>query len=64
MVQINGESLDIAGKTIAEYLAAADYDVRGIAVERNEEIVPKAQYGDTILADGDIVEIVKFVGGG
>ena len=64
MVKINGESFDIAGKTVAEYLAEAAYDIRRIAVERNGDIVPKARYGETVLADGDSVEIVSFVGGG
>ena len=64
MVKVNGESLDIAGKTITEYLADASYDIRRIAVERNGDIVPKAQYGEAVLQDGDTVEIVSFVGGG
>ena len=64
MVRINGEELDVAGKTIAEYLATTSYDPGRIAVERNGDIVPKAQYGETILTDGDSVEIVSFVGGG
>ncbi len=64
MVKINGESLDIAGKTVAEYLAATNYDPKRVAVERNGAIVPKAQYGETILVDGDSVEVVSFVGGG
>ena len=64
MVKINGKELNIAGKTVAEYLSTTSYDPRRIAVERNEEIVPKAQYGETILKDGDIVEVVSFVGGG
>ncbi|MBQ4606606.1 MAG: sulfur carrier protein ThiS, partial [Clostridia bacterium] len=32
--------------------------------ERNGEIIPKAMYGETVLEDGDCVEIVRFVGGG
>ncbi len=32
MVKINGESLDVAGKTLADYLAQADYDLQRIAV--------------------------------
>ena len=64
MVKINGEELNIAGKTVAEYLATTSYDPKRIAVERNGDIVPKAQYGETILKDGDSVEIVSFVGGG
>ena len=64
MVKINGEELNIAGKTIAEYLAATNFDPKRIAVERNGDIVPKAKYGETILQDGDNVEVVSFVGGG
>lgn len=64
MVKINGESLDIAGKTLEEYLKTTEYDSARIAVERNGEIVPKSQYGETTLAEGDCVEVVSFVGGG
>lgn len=64
MVKVNGESLDIAGKSITEYLAGTKYDTKRIAIECNGEIVPKAQYEKTILADGDSLEVVSFVGGG
>lgn len=64
MVKINGETFDIAGKTLAEYLASAQYDPKRIAVERNGEIVPKAKYGETVLEEDDVIEIVNFVGGG
>ena len=64
MVKINGKNLDIAGKTIAEYLKTTDYDLKRIAVELNEDIVPKSQYTETVLSDGDTLEIVSFVGGG
>lgn len=64
MIKINGKEFDIDGKTLADYLAATNYDPKRIAVERNGEIVPKAQYGETILQDGDSVEVVSFVGGG
>lgn len=64
MVKINGKELDVAGKTVAEYLAETNYDVSRVAVERNGEIVPKARYGETVLEDGDSVEVVSFVGGG
>ncbi|MDO4474112.1 MAG: sulfur carrier protein ThiS [Eubacteriales bacterium] len=64
MVIVNGEELDIAGKTVAEYLAATNYDPKRIAVERNGDIVLKSQYGETILKDGDTLEVVSFVGGG
>ena len=64
MVKVNGTELDIAGKTVAQYLAATNYDPRRIAVERNGEIVFKSQYSETVLQDGDSLEVVSFVGGG
>jgi len=64
MVKVNGEQRDIAGKTIAEYLATTNYDMKRIATELNGDIVPKAVYAKTVLADGDSIEIVSFVGGG
>ena len=64
MVKINGEPLDIDGKTLAEYLVSTQYDPKRIAVERNGEIVPKAKYGETVLQEDDVIEVVNFVGGG
>lgn len=64
MLKVNGEVLDIAGKTLAEYLREANYDMKRIAVERNGDIVPRQDYEETRLQDGDSVEIVHFVGGG
>ena len=64
MVRVNGEDLDVGGKCVAEYLNSAGYDLMRVAVELNGDIVPKAQYADTIFKDGDSVEVVSFVGGG
>ena len=64
MVKINGEALEQAGRTLGEYLAGAGYDPARVAVERNGEIVPRRLYGETVLADGDVLEGVGFVGGG
>ena len=64
MVKVNGTELDIAGKTLTEYLATTNYDMKRIATELNGDIVPKVIYADTVLADGDSIEIVSFVGGG
>jgi sulfur carrier protein len=64
MVIINGENIDAAGLTVTEYLEKANYDVRVVVVERNEEIVPKGEYAYTKLEDNDVIEIVAFMGGG
>lgn len=64
MVRINGVDVSAEGKSLAAYLDENDFPRTRIAVERNGEIVPKARYEETILADGDKIEIVSFVGGG
>ena len=64
MVRINGEKLNITGETVAHYLISAGDDTKRVAVELNGDIVPKAQYDETVFQDGDNVEVVSFVGGG
>jgi sulfur carrier protein len=64
MVRINGEMLDKNGKSVSEVLSEMDISSQRVAVELNEVIVPKAKYDETILRDGDTVEVVRFVGGG
>lgn len=62
---LNGEERDIADIiSIADLVATLGLDARKVAVERNLEIAPRSTYGDTILADGDRIEIVTFIGGG
>lgn len=64
MVTVNGKEYDIAGKNLREYLADSGYCTERIAVELQGEIVPKSRYEETILKDGDVLEVVSFVGGG
>ena len=64
MVKINGELLEKDGKTVSEMLDDMEINSQHVAVELNEVIVPKVKYGETVLKDGDTVEVVRFVGGG
>lgn len=64
MVKVNGTEQNAAGLTLLAFLEKEGYDPKKIAVEKNGEIVPKAQYEETILKDGDALEVVRFVGGG
>lgn len=64
MVRINGIDEACAGATLTGYLSGTAFDPARIAVERNGEIVPKRAYDHTVLQDGDVLEIVSFVGGG
>lgn len=65
MIKINGNSLPCGpGKTVEALLAEQGYVQGRIAVERNGEILPKARYSQTLVEDGDVYEVVNFVGGG
>lgn len=64
MILINGEAIPKTELSLKEYLDAEGYAGKRIAVECNEEIVPRAQHDTFVLHDGDVVEIVSFVGGG
>lgn len=65
MIQLNGEPIsNYEQKTLQNLLTTLNYDLTKIAVERNGEIIPKSQYGTTILNENDVIEVVTFVGGG
>lgn len=62
---LNGEPRRLpAGATVLDLLAAVGRDPRTVAVERNGEIVRRADYGATPLSAGDRLEVVHFVQGG
>ncbi len=63
-IQINGERHSIEPMTLLDLLGSLDINPLRVAVERNRDIVPKREYGSILLADGDLLEIVQFVGGG
>jgi sulfur carrier protein len=62
---LNGEPRRLqVGATVLDLLAAVGRDPRTVAVERNGEIVRRAEYGATPLGAGDRLEVVHFVQGG
>jgi thiamine biosynthesis protein ThiS len=64
-VTVNDEPRELAaGTTVADLVATLGLGPRRIAVEVNREIVARATYAETVLRDGDTIEIIHFVGGG
>jgi len=64
-ISLNGEPRAIPpDHTVAALLGLLGLDPRKVAVERNEAIVARSQYGVTPLGAGDQIEIVHFIGGG
>ena len=64
MAKINGEIVKIDNVSILDYLKENGYNPLMVAVEINEEIVPKTTFDSHLIKDEDTVEIVSFVGGG
>ncbi|MCP1313663.1 MULTISPECIES: sulfur carrier protein ThiS [unclassified Halomonas] len=64
-LRLNGEPYAITqGLTAADLIDQLGLTERRIAVEINEQIVPKSQLGATALNDGDQIEVVHAIGGG
>jgi len=61
---VNGEPRRSAASTIAALVAELGLKPEKVAVERNGTIVPRSTLAEAVLADGDVLEIVHFVGGG
>lgn len=64
-IVLNGEPRFVTeGRTVADLVAELGLVPQQVAVEKNREIVPRARHGQAPLHDGDVLEIVTFVGGG
>lgn len=64
-ITLNGEALQVAPETsLADFLDKAGFDRQRIAVEINQNVVPRKEHGERRLQPGDAVEIVTLVGGG
>ncbi|WP_240007739.1 sulfur carrier protein ThiS [Pseudaquidulcibacter saccharophilus] len=64
-IVINGEEHEIAsGKNLDELLDVLELEKRSIAIELNQNLIPKSEWVNHIVKSGDKIEIVQFVGGG
>lgn len=61
---VNGEPLVFTGHTLADLLVQLELTGRRIAVEVNQDIVPKGEHATHVLRENDRVEIVHAIGGG
>jgi sulfur carrier protein len=64
-VTVNGESHEVPEAiTVRGLLERLKLTDGPVAVERNGEVVPRAEHAGAVLAAGDVIEVVHFVGGG
>ena len=64
-ILLNGESFELPdGETVSALLTRLDLTGRRVAVELNLDIVPRSQHAETVLTEGDQIEVVHAIGGG
>ncbi|TMD31770.1 MAG: sulfur carrier protein ThiS [Chloroflexi bacterium] len=64
-LQVNGRRVELDGPTsLLDYLEKLGVNPRAVAVEHNGVIIERSSYSDAKLEEGDVVEIVRMVGGG
>jgi sulfur carrier protein len=64
-VRVNDEEVQLAdGSTVVDLIDRLGLTGKRVAVERNLEIVPRAKHAETVLGEGDRLEVVTLVGGG
>lgn len=64
-ITVNGESVEIESEmSVEQLLDTVDVPPNYLAVEVNADVVPRESYGETVVRDGDDVEVVTLVGGG
>lgn len=64
-IHVNGEPREVPeGCTVAALLELLEVRMKGVAVERNLGVIPRAEHGSTVLTEGDRLEVVTLVGGG
>jgi sulfur carrier protein len=62
---VNGDSLELPeGLSVADLLRHLGVRAERVAVERNGSVVKRARHPEEKIGEGDVVEIVTFVGGG
>ena len=63
-LRVNGENRSFDGCTLHDLIGSMELNPSRVAVELNGNIVPRAEFSNTNLKNGDSLEIVHFVGGG
>lgn len=64
-IQLNGKSCQVAeDMSLRDLVVHLGLDPKSVAIERNLDIVPRSLHGETLLEEGDRIELVEFVGGG
>ena len=64
MVTVNGEQKDVAGRNLYDYLVEEGFELTRVVVELNLDIIPREELKAITIKDDDVIEVLRFVGGG
>lgn len=65
IITVNGKARETAaGISVAQLISELGFSGKRVAVELNEEVVPRANFETHVLHEGDVVELVQFMAGG
>lgn len=64
-IRLNGQAREVEGPlTVAALVESLGLKAKFVAVEQNRQLVPRGRHADTLIAEGDEIEVVTLVGGG
>lgn len=63
-ITLNGQPYTTSATDIATLLTELGLSAKQVAIEQNRQIVPRSQHGITPIKQGDVIEVVTFIGGG
>ncbi len=64
-MKLNGKDFNLdLSVTLTEFLEKQGYKINRVAVELNDEIIPKSTYNEVMVKNEDVIEVVTFMGGG
>ncbi|MFI4954297.1 MAG: sulfur carrier protein ThiS [Gammaproteobacteria bacterium] len=64
-IYVNGEQQEIASSiSLADLLVSLDMSGKRVAIELNQMIIPRGQHKETLLKEGDVIEVIHAIAGG
>ena len=63
-ISLNGKQVEVKSRTLEQLISERGLHPDALIVEVNSELIKKENWGETIIRDGDTLELLNFVGGG
>ena len=63
-IRVNGKDIDFLGGSVKDLMNLLKLDAKNLVVEKNESVIHGERYSMEEVHEGDVIEIVHFVGGG